>query len=324
MKKYLIVGSGITGTLLAWKFYQYQIPFELWSDSNLSTASYVAAGLINPITGKRLAKLENYEYLLSIALNTYQELEHYFGIKFIYPYKIYRFLENPELLYHFEQKTKLPDFQNYLRMEKKFPYKTLNAIGDFMVIEPAYRIRWSLLFDLLHNIFQKKGLMVYRYFDEEQEYTDYDKIFLCRGYYESYSTLFPDLKWEYALGEVIVFYSKELELNDIYQNQKLTIVPLGDDYYWLGATYLRTMNEFNYQATKELENFLESQLKVSYTVIKKEIGVRPILKERKPIFLQCSTNPKLYLLNGMGSKGSLWVPYWVEKVFHECKSKILC
>lgn len=310
--KYLIVGSGITGTILAWKFYQKNIPFELWTDSQIPTASNVAAGLINPITGKRLAKIENYESVLQTALKTYYEMENFFGISLVKAHKIYRFLEDEELRYHYEQKKNLKEFQNYWSLKKNEQLYGLSVEGDFMVIEPAYRIRLFWIFNTIHEYFKKIGVFFYRSFFDNQEYKEFEKVFLCRGYKESEYELFPELKWENAMGEIIVFYSKGLQLQEIYQHQKLTIIPLGNDYYWLGATYLRETNWENYQPTYELENFLRAHLRVDYQIIHKHLGIRPILKERKPLLKVSTQNERYYLVNGMGSKGTLWAPYFVE------------
>lgn len=309
--KYLIVGSGITGTILAWKFYQNDIPFEIWSCPNIPNASQIAAGLINPITGKRLAKIYDYEIILHSALLTYQEIENFFHIPLIYPHKIYRYLDD-DLKFHFHQKIHRPEFQNYLSLQKDYFFNHLSPKGDYLLIQPAYRIHLSLLFNVLHEYFKKLGLFFYKNFDETNDYNDFDKIFLCRGYKESESILFPELKWENALGEILIFYSKDLQLDYIYQNQKLTIIPMGYNFYWLGATYLREIHFDNYQPTNELENFLTHNLKTNYQIIHKQIGMRPILKERKPVFLQSSINSKIYLVNGMGSKGTLLAPYFIE------------
>ncbi len=310
--KHLIVGSGITGTLLAWKFYQNNIPFEIWSDFQSPSASQIAAGLINPITGQRLAKILNYENILHDALLIYQDIEKFFNIPLIFQHKIYRFIENENLKFHFHQKINNPNFQSYLNFIENISFPNLFTSGEYLLIQPVYRIHLSLLLTFIHEHFKKLGLFFYKNFDDSNVYKNFTKIFLCRGYKESDSNLFPDLKWENALGEIIIFFSKDLQLYDIYQNQKMTIIPLGNDYYWLGATYLRDMKIHNYQPSEELENFLFQNLKVSYTIVNKQIGIRPILKERKPIFLQSSIEPQIFLINGMGSKGTLWVPHFIE------------
>ena len=58
MKKieYLIVGQGLAGTLLAFEMEHNNIDFWIVSDTQKSKSSLVAAGMINPLVFKRLAK----------------------------------------------------------------------------------------------------------------------------------------------------------------------------------------------------------------------------------------------------------------------------
>ena len=47
----LIVGQGLAGSCLAWEFLRRGVPFHI-ADLGTGGSSRVAAGLINPITGK--------------------------------------------------------------------------------------------------------------------------------------------------------------------------------------------------------------------------------------------------------------------------------
>ena len=309
--KILIVGAGITGTLLAWKLYKKQIDFELWADNKIIPASDVAAGLINPITGKRLAKIPNYEVFLHHSLQTYHEIENDFHAPLVYHHSIYRYLED-ETYVHFQNKKDFPEFQSYFQIKKNLSFPFCKKSGDYLCITSAYRVNLAFMLKLIQNELIRNGLFFYQHFDKKTDTTMFKKIVLCRGYKEKEDSWFPELKWENALGEVLIFYSNELDLKDIYQAKKLTIIPLGNDYFWLGATYLRDMEPFDYQPSNELENFLRTELTVSCQIIRKQIGIRPILKGRFPIILQSPYEPKILMINGMGSKGTLLAPKFVD------------
>ena len=53
---FLIVGQGLAGTLLAWEFERAGFSFAIADAGHGRAASGVAAGIINPITGRRLVK----------------------------------------------------------------------------------------------------------------------------------------------------------------------------------------------------------------------------------------------------------------------------
>src|SRR5690242_11907361 len=76
----LIVGQGLAGTLLAWEFERAGISFTMVDDGHASAASLVAAGLLNPITGRRFVKSWHIDTLLPAARLIYRELEEALGV----------------------------------------------------------------------------------------------------------------------------------------------------------------------------------------------------------------------------------------------------
>src|SRR3954469_22667127 len=77
----LIVGQGLAGTLLAWEFERAGIAFAIADRGHENAASFVAAGIINPITGRRLVKSWRIETLLPAARATYHELGATLGLR---------------------------------------------------------------------------------------------------------------------------------------------------------------------------------------------------------------------------------------------------
>ena len=53
---YIIVGQGIAGSCLAFELLERGAKIEIFDESWRDAACLVAAGVINPITGKRLVK----------------------------------------------------------------------------------------------------------------------------------------------------------------------------------------------------------------------------------------------------------------------------
>ena len=76
----LIVGQGLAGTLLGWELEKAGISVALIDGGHASAASSVAAGIINPITGRRLVKSWSFETLFPSAREAYHELENLLGI----------------------------------------------------------------------------------------------------------------------------------------------------------------------------------------------------------------------------------------------------
>ncbi len=81
MKKILIVGQGIAGTLLA-RALERRNARVCIADGNLpGSSSPVAAGVINPVTGKRFVKSWRFDEFFPVAQAVYRSLEKELGIE---------------------------------------------------------------------------------------------------------------------------------------------------------------------------------------------------------------------------------------------------
>src|SRR5687768_11683343 len=87
----LILGQGLAGTLLAWEFERAGISFAVVDAGHAQAASRVAAGIINPITGRRLVKSWRVDEWLPAARTAYREIERALGVPIWQEMRIRRF-----------------------------------------------------------------------------------------------------------------------------------------------------------------------------------------------------------------------------------------
>ena len=76
----LIVGQGLAGTMLGWACERAGISFAVVDTGHAGAATTVAAGIINPITGRRLVKSWEVDRLLPLARATYRDIEAALGV----------------------------------------------------------------------------------------------------------------------------------------------------------------------------------------------------------------------------------------------------
>jgi glycine/D-amino acid oxidase-like deaminating enzyme len=95
------------------------------------------------------------------------------------------------------------------------------------------------------------------------------------------------------------------------------MIPLGNDLYKVGANYDRnTSNSLPTENTKkELMKKLDGLLTCEYEVVGHEAGIRPTVKDRKPLVGQHPKCDSLFVLNGFGSHGIMIGPWAAEKLF---------
>ena len=87
---FIIVGQGLAGSLLASELLEAGKTIQIFDADHKGAASAIAAGIINPITGRRLVKSWMIDQLLPTALAIYRKQEKLLKKNFLYLDPIHR------------------------------------------------------------------------------------------------------------------------------------------------------------------------------------------------------------------------------------------
>ena len=87
---FLIVGQGIAGTVLSYTLLKQGCSVLVLDREEENSSSKVAAGICNPITGKKQLKTWNADKLFPFLYNFYRDLEKELKVQFFFPKKVYR------------------------------------------------------------------------------------------------------------------------------------------------------------------------------------------------------------------------------------------
>jgi glycine/D-amino acid oxidase-like deaminating enzyme len=87
---FLIIGQGLAGSALAYRLIKDGKQVVLLDQPEANRSSQVAAGLFNPVTGRKMVKTWKGELLFPEIVPFYQELEEVTGRKFLTQQSIYR------------------------------------------------------------------------------------------------------------------------------------------------------------------------------------------------------------------------------------------
>lgn len=128
---------------------------------------------------------------------------------------------------------------------------------------------------------------------------------------------FPDLAWQVVKGEAfIIRFATESGLNTPREmlKKEAIVVPIGDGLYWAGGTYNWTFDDENpTEGEKEiLLGRLRDMLAVPFEIVAHRAAVRPATKDRRPFLGRSPLNDKVFIFNGLGTKGALLAPYWAQ------------
>ena len=317
-KKVLIVGAGIAGVALARHLGNRNIPFEV-IDAGTNYSSRIAAGLINPMVFRRMAKSWRVDEFLPYAKQFYTDASNEWGQTYFHPIPIRRAFAHQQELDFWLKKQDIEEYQAYLKPLDDSDHTNntvINTYGTGEVLNAAYISTKQLLEDAFKWLEQTQRLRI-----EKIQYTDIDpenarykgeqfaKIIFCEGYHGLENPWFNYLPLQATKGETLTISSEEISRTESL-NRKCFTLPVKDAIYRVGATYawddptLHTTEE----ARTELIGHLQNLTACNFEVIDQEAGIRPTVLDRRPLMGRHTNFPGLYIFNGLGTKGYLMAP----------------
>src|SRR5690242_15495930 len=97
MIDYLIVGQGICGTLLSWFLHREGKTFLVIDENSDRASSKIAAGIINPVTGRRYAYAWMIDEVMPFAMQVYEDMGLNFGSTFVFRKSIIDFFPSVQM-----------------------------------------------------------------------------------------------------------------------------------------------------------------------------------------------------------------------------------
>ena len=319
--KILLIGQGIAGTMLAWALQRRDAEVSIADGALPGNASSIAAGIINPVTGKRFVKSWRFDEFFPAAKSGYQLLENELGIKVWSEQSIVRLLATPEEANDWSARCALPDYAAHLGESDNARIWTdlLKPGFKFGIIRRAARVDFQTLISTFRQEAISGGIFLEKKFDYqevEQRAGEYDAVIFCEGYRGQENPFFSNLPWQLAKGEALVIRFKDERANKAGEMLKktMTLVPLGDGTFWAGGSYQWHFPDLlpsEGEKTFILNHLLE-MLAAPFEVVGHVAGIRPTVKDRRPFIGQSQLHSKFFIFNGLGTKGALLAPYWAE------------
>jgi hypothetical protein len=196
-----------------------------------------------------------------------------------------------------------------------------NDFGTGKVLESAF-VRSKEFVKAAHEWLKSKNLLFTEIFEFEQfdplqgsyKGTNYDKIIFCEGHRGTKNPYFSHLPLETTKGEVLTVTSTEIP-SDEALNRKCFIIPIGQQLYKVGATYVWNTSDttLTEEAKLDLIEKAKQLTPYSFEVVNHEAGIRPTVIDRRPLLGVHSEFDKLFIFNGLGTKGYLLAPLLAEE-----------
>ena len=111
---YLIVGQGLAGSLLSFKLISRNASVMVIDADHTNTASKIAAGIINPITGHRWNLSNNFYDFLKVAKSFYSEIEGTLDCQLLTPITQTRLIKNKGQFDYFKKRLQQDEYEGLL------------------------------------------------------------------------------------------------------------------------------------------------------------------------------------------------------------------
>jgi glycine/D-amino acid oxidase-like deaminating enzyme len=328
----LIVGQGLAGTWLGYWLQKAGITFKTIDHINPDSASRRAAGLINPVTGRRLVTTWMIDELMPFAKNAYQEIGNYLGEIFIDESSVIDFFPSVQILQAFQKRfAEDPAYLSPGEDREKYS-EWFNYNLGWGEILPCYLVNVDKLLNCWRSYLTKNNSLIEDVFDlsrlkETNKGINYSGthasyIIFCDGKSSAQNIYFDKLPFALNKGEALLVEIKDLPPGQVYK-KGMSLVPYVENVFWLGSSYEWEFDdEFPSQKFRgNAIRWLNQTMKLPFTILEHFAAVRPATLERRPFVGFHPGYSRIGILNGMGTKGCSLAPYFAKELVDKFKGK---
>ncbi|QKX04228.1 FAD-binding oxidoreductase [Aquimarina sp. TRL1] len=327
MVDYIIVGFGIAGVSVTEELERRGKTYLVYEDSS-QKASRVAAGVCNPVVLKRFTMAWRGGELMDGAISFYKGIEERLSQSFVDELPVLRrfnSVEEQNLWYEAADRPVLREFlsENILKNKNE-------GIGAPFYLGKVHKTHKVALSQLLSSYMAymkaKNSLIEEPFVHDDIEILDNGVVYkgvkarhliFSEGYGMVQNPYFNQLPLVGNKGEYVIIKSETLRLKEAIK-AAFFIVPLGNDLYKIGATYDHQdkSKETTEAARDKILKKMKEVLCCEYTIVSQESGIRPTVRDRRPLVGTHDTYKVLHLLNGLGTRGVLMGPFLAKQLLN--------
>lgn len=326
-KNIFIVGAGLAGSLIAARSILAGHRVEMRDQFVHNSATRVAAGLFNVMTGKVAKKTQFAEELLD-SLKGFFEIEAFAELKpLLHLMPIYRPFESGQSYNDWMAKITEPDYAALARHQASpiLPDLIENPMGGLEVKTCGWVDTVGLCTNLIPILSKigdfkfEQGAFDYADLDPETgsikgEQEAFDEVIFCEGIGIKQNPLFDFVDLRPLKGQVLDLKFEDGMPSDIIINKQAFLIPKDKNNYTSGSTY-----ELRYEddqptpeGIKSISDSVSRAVSIPFSVTSAKASLRPTSPNRWPILGRHPKHKRIIVFNGLGTKGVLQGPYYSE------------
>ncbi|MGY5352473.1 NAD(P)/FAD-dependent oxidoreductase [Wenyingzhuangia sp. IMCC45533] len=328
---YIVVGFGLAGLAMVKQLEDHGHSFVVIDDAS-QVSSRVAAGVFNPLILKRFTPVWNADEQLANLFPFYNDVSKRLDNDYLSFFETLKVFKSVEDQNNWFMACDHPLLEKHMNPKIiKDPIKGINYFEGFGQVKGTGRV---LVKDVLNDykayLKNKNQFLEIPFVYEELKVTldnvtfgdiIAQKIVFAEGYGLKENPFFKYLPLTGTKGEMLFIKSPALKLTQQIKSA-LFVLPMADDVYWVGATFNwndKTLNPTP-EGRKELLEKLDSMINVPYEVLEQFGGIRPTVKDRRPLLGMHPVHKNLIVFNGMGTRGVMIAPTAAKKLYRHIEN----
>jgi glycine oxidase len=209
-------------------------------------------------------------------------------------------------------------FSPYLNLvdnDQMPPESAVQAPFGIGEVETFGNVDTNLFLDASKAFFIEKGFLFY---DQVFNYNQIDesaRYFFCEGTAVSKNPLFSNLPFKPTHGETLIIETDDFDFLHTL-NKNMYLMHIEGNKYKVGATYNWELTEpvITNEGKADLIERLEAFTSFKYKIIAHLAGIRPTVKDRRPLLEIHELQKNVAIFNGLGAKGVMIAPYFANQL----------
>lgn len=323
----LIVGQGLAGSLLAWELLSRGQRVLVVDRDEAVSASKVAAGLVTPVSGSRFNIPEGLPERLIYAKEFYWRMEEKSGQKIFHHLRTLRFFQAETEREAYEARVARDE-----RLLHSFTGPLPSSLPSVRPSHGGFEMRGGGWLDvplfleitrqhLLETISYAIGRVVPGELKSQGKGVRWrnieaGKIVFCEGWRAQENEFFAHIPMHPAKGDILDLRPVGPYPTSHILSHGSWLLPLSEVSFRSGSTYQHQYDGESSTSegrTQVLEN-LTRLTDQAFEIVSHRAAIRPIIRRSQPFMGHSPMNPRVFLFNGLGSKGSLNGPWHAARL----------
>jgi glycine oxidase len=320
----LIIGGGIAGSCLAWALWERGVDFVLVDDRPAVSCSRIAAGLVTPITGPRLAVAWRWDEFWPAAQGFYARVADRANHPLLHARRMVRLFGSDDEVRLFHERRLIDAAHLVAPLDPPLAAPLLNPVLGGFEMPAAGQLDVPALLDATWSHFTATGATRVARIDPASFTLTTTgigvpaldlvarRVLFAEGYPLTSNPWFPEFPFRPAQGDILTLRIPDLAETRVIHGP-VWLAPVGNGLFRCGSTYewTRLDRQPSAEARASIIQRLAGMLapETAIEVVAHHAAIRPALRRFHPVIARSPRCGEILSLNGLGSKGSLQAPF---------------